>query len=226
MTKKDEIKHCALIPAKKKSNRCINKNWRRFTGKDCLVDFTLKTIPKKMFNKIIVSTDRIDYNVPSGIELHLRHRKLATKKSSINDLIQLIIERYRIGNKDYLWLLNPTSPFRTRNDYRRIKKIIEASLPTSLISGAKIHPFIWKGKTPLFQTKGKRRNTEDFREECIVENGMFYVMNIGYFRKKNSWYSKNTKLYAQDTLWGFIDIDTEKDFKQAQNIAKFWKNER
>ncbi|MBI5050405.1 MAG: hypothetical protein HZC11_05950 [Nitrospirae bacterium] len=217
-----KIKHYALIPAKEKSNRCRGKNWRNFIEGYCLVDFTLKTIPKDVFNEVILSTDKADYQAPLIIKKHKRDKSLAAKDSCVLDLMQLIIREYQMTDKDYLWLLNPTAPFRLETDYRCIRKIINKDLPTALISVRKIHPFIWKNDVPLFETKGKRLNTEDFREEFAIENGMFYVVNVGYFRKNSSWYGKDTRLYKQDSIWSSVDIDTENDFKNAQKLEKLW----
>lgn len=217
------IKHYALIPAKKKSVRCQRKNWRNFIQGRCLVDFTFKTIPSRIFEKIIVSTDNADYRVFKGAEKHIRSKKLAASESSVLDLINVIIREYKIADEDYIWLLNPTSPFRLASDYRQIMKIIKQKLPISLISAAEISPFIWKDNNPLFEIKGRRRNTNDFKEKYAVENGMFYVVRPGYLRKNKSWYSKKTILYKQDTFWSSVDINTEDDFKQAQRMGRLWK---
>lgn len=215
--------HYALIPAKKESSRCPNKNWRNFINGYSLVDFTLKTIPNGFFRKIIISTDNDDY-VSTSVDVHHRDKSLATKDSCIKTLMHVIIKDYDLDNDGYLWTLNPTSPFRLEEDYRRILKNIEKMKPDAVVSGFRIHPFIWKDSMPLFETKGKRRNTQDFSEEYVVENGMFYVVNIGYFRKTDTWYCDNTKLYVQNTVCAHVDIDTKNDFKDAQKIAEIWNN--
>ena len=134
----------------------------------------------------------------------------------------MIMREYKIADEDYIWLLNPTSPFRLTSDYRQIMEIIKQESPISLISVARISPFIWKNKNPLFEIKGRRRNTNEFKEKYAVENGMFYVVKAGYFRKNKSWYSRKTILYEQHTLWSSVDIDTEHDFRQAQILGKLW----
>ena len=70
------MKHYALIPAKKKSVRCQRKNWRNFIDGDCLVDFTLKTIPKRLLERIIVSTDNVDYRFLTAPKSTLEIRNL------------------------------------------------------------------------------------------------------------------------------------------------------
>jgi CMP-N-acetylneuraminic acid synthetase len=173
-----------------------------------------------------VSTDKADYKAPFGVYIHNRDKKLAAKNSCVKDLIELIIEEYKIEDSNYLWLLNPTSPFKSEDDYLDIKDIVEAERPPALISAVRIIPYIWRNNAPLFATKGKRRNTDDFEEEYAVENGMFYVMNAGYFRKNKSWYGNGVRLYKQNDIWSAVDIDAEYDFTQAQNIGKLWKRSR
>lgn len=221
--KKNRIRHYGLIPAKKSSSRCRNKNWRSFLGGKCLVDFTLATIPGGIFDKVIVSTDKAAYKAPAGALKHLRDKRLATGKACIKDLIQLLIRRYGMADKDYIWLLNPTSPFRTDGDYRSIARIIEKDGPAAVISCFRVSPFIWRSSRPLFETEGKRRGTDDFGCEYTVENGMFYAVNVGHFRGHNSWYGKAARLYKQDSILSSVDIDSEKDFKEAQEIGRFFK---
>ena len=71
----------------------------------------------------------------------------------------------------------------------------------------------------MFETRGKRRNTESFKERYSVENGMFYVMNIGYFRSKRSWYGKRSMLYKRHGILSFVDIDTEEEFIEARKLT-------
>lgn len=212
----------ALIPAKKNSIRCPNKNWRDFINGHCLVDFVFKTIPENFFDSVVVSTDNEDYTPPTDIKKHLRDKNLSGRDSHIEDLVQLIIKEYRLTDDDYLWLLIPTAPFRLEEDYYSIARIIEGRTPSSVISVTKIHPFIWKNKIPLFATKQKRCNTQDFAEQFFVENGMFFVMKVGHFRKFNNWYSTDTALYKQNKIWCLVDIDTEDDFAQAQKLTKLF----
>ncbi|MBP7055353.1 MAG: hypothetical protein KBB52_00675 [Candidatus Omnitrophica bacterium] len=215
-------KHYALIPAKEESSRCINKNWRKFIGDRSLVDFAISTVPSGIFEKISISTDKLDFVAPKGVVKHLRRKSMATKNSCVKDVIRLLIEEYDVADNDYLWLLNPTSPFRARGDYASITGIIKTHRPDSVVSALKLHPFIWKDGKPLFETKGKRKNTEDFKEEYLVENGMFYVFRAGAFCRTHSWYSGKVCLYRQKGMWPSVDIDTEEDFIEAQELAKMW----
>jgi CMP-N-acetylneuraminic acid synthetase len=216
------VRHFALIPAKERSSRCPGKNWRPFLNGDSLVDFTIKNMAREIFDKVIISTDKLDYSVVAGADLHVRDKELAGMDSCVIDLMRVIVRAYNMSDDDYLWLLNPTSPFRQKEDYRRIARTIEAEAPNAVISVACVSPFVWKGRSPLFPTKGKRPNTQDIRDEYGVENGMFYVINVGHFRRKNSWYGRGVKLYRQTGVRALVDIDTEEDFEEAQTIGRLF----
>ncbi|MDD5269598.1 MAG: hypothetical protein PHE80_00220 [Candidatus Omnitrophica bacterium] len=211
--------HYALIPAKKHSSRYENKNWREFCEGMSLVDFTIETTPQHLFEKTIVSTDNETRTFPKPVLKHLRDKALATSSASINDLINVIIAEYGLQDEGYIWLLNPTAPFRCGTDYEKIADILNDKKPVAVISASKIHPFIWRDNTPLFETKGKRRNTQDYREIYSVENGMFFVFSVRHFREHGSWNGGATELYLQHSIWSSIDIDTEYDFIQAQKMA-------
>ncbi len=220
---KRKSRHFALVPAKRRSDRCRNKNWRPFLEGLCLVDFTLAGIPRGIFEKVIVSTDKRDYKAPAGIFVHRRDERLAAKRSCVKDVIGIIIDEYGVADGDYLWLLNPTSPFRSKDDYRKIKAVVDSTRPPAIVSAAKIIPYIWKNGEPQFAIAGRRRNTDDFKDEYSVENGMFYVMNAGYFREHRRWYGRGVRQYLQHGPWSSIDIDSEGDFLRARIIGSTWK---
>ena len=213
------MNHFALIPAKKKSSRCIDKNWRPFIADKNLVDYLISIIPDNFFDQIVLSTDKNEISSTDVISVHHRDKSLATKESPINDLISIVIKEYKLQNRDYIWLLNPTSPFRIKEDFLKIREIIENKKLKSIISLSEIHPFIWKDNIPLFETSYPRKNTQDIPTEYGIENGQFIVFQVGEFKQTKTWYSDQTYLYKQKNIESFIDIDTEDDFLEAQHLA-------
>lgn len=217
--KKDITKHYALIPAKSDSSRCADKNWRRFVLQDNLVEHLIKSIPGNVFDLIILSTDKTGVKMMDGVTVHHRARRLATPGSPVNDLIAAIIAEYDLPEDGYIWLLNPTSPFRRKKDFLRIRKMLLEKSPGSVISAVKINPFIWKGEKSLFDTCYPRKNTQDIDAEYYVENGQFIVFRVEDFLKTGSWYFDATILFKQEGFKALIDIDTEEDFLDAQKLA-------
>jgi CMP-N-acetylneuraminic acid synthetase len=214
------LKHYALIPAKERSSRCPNKNWRPFQGDKNLVEFLISRIPDNFFDKIILSTDKEIEFESDKISIHTRDRSLATTESPVNDTIQSVIEAYNLKKSAYIWLLNPTSPFRTSEDFYKIRHQLEIEKPGSILSVVKIHPFIWKDGQPLFDTAYPRKNTQEFYETYSLENGQFLVFRTGEFLRTKTWYAPDTRLFVQSRHDTLIDIDTEEDFLEAQKIAR------
>jgi len=219
------IKHYALIPAKEKSSRCPDKNWRQFTGDQNLVDYLISIIPDQFFDTVILSTDKQIDSLPHFITVHHRDKQLATTASPINDTIAEVINEYDLDENAYIWLLNPTSPFRRETDFYNILDILEREKPGSVISVTKIHPFLWGNSLghcmqPLFNTDYPRKNTQDMKTKYAFENGQFIVFKVSEFEKTRTWYTHSTELFEQDRLETMVDIDTEQDFAYAQQLSK------
>ncbi len=212
-------RHYALIPAKSESSRCMNKNWRPFSDNKTLVDYLISIIPNNFFDSVILSTDKENVGAMGNVIIHHRDKFLATEKSAINDLIPVIIDTYELDDDAYIWLLNPTSPFRKKEDFFTIRKILEGKRIKSLISVSKVHPFLWKDNMPLFETSYPRKNTQDVTTEYGFENGQFIVFRVDAFKKTKTWHNDDIYLFKQTSLDSFIDIDTESDFVYSQKWA-------
>ena len=215
------MKHYALIPAKKNSSRCFNKNWRDFYAGHNLVTHLISLIPEKFFEKIILSSDKTKLNVSDKVLVHARDKSLATKDAPVNDLIVLIIERFNFEDDSYIWLLNPTSPFRKREDFFKIRDTIDKGNPKSVISLSALHPFIWFNEQPMFDLGYPRKNTQDIESKCGFENGQFIIFLTGEFNKTKTWYFDKTSFFRQKAYESMFDIDTEKDFLEAQQLAQY-----
>jgi CMP-N-acetylneuraminic acid synthetase/cyclopropane fatty-acyl-phospholipid synthase-like methyltransferase len=220
MNTASQAKHVALIPAKEHSSRCENKNWKPFIRGQNLVEYLVSILPVGVFDKIIVSTDRQDVKFQQGVEIHRREKRLSTKQSPVNDLIQVIIDKYNLSDEDYVWLLNPTSPLRDKTDFLELQRLLNSNRYDSLISVSEIKPFVWQDSRPLFDTNYPRKNTQDFGTKYGVENGQFIVFKVSLFKATQSWYSDKTYLYSQDLLTKSVDIDTEQDFALASLLAQ------
>ena len=131
----------AIIPARSKSKGVKNKNLKKVNGKE-LVYYTIKRAKEsKLISNIIASTDSKIYSkffkkhsiwTPS-----LRPKRLSGDKSKIiNTLIYTtkIAEKLKKIKYDYVILLQPTAPNRTRGEIDRCLNKIINSKYDSLIS--------------------------------------------------------------------------------------------
>lgn len=214
-----KIHHYALIPAKERSSRCPDKNWKPFVAGYNLVEYLLAKIPDGFFDEVILSTDKSDVYPQGKVVVHRRDKCLATKESPVNDLISVIISSYKLSGSGYIWLLNPTSPLRKKEDFFNIKRIVETKGVPGVISASEINPFIWKDASPTFDTAYPRKNTQDFTTKYFVENGQFIVFRISDFLVTRTWHKIGTVLYPQKSVRCLVDIDTVEDFQEAQQIG-------
>ncbi len=214
--------HAALIPAKRHSSRCPDKNWRAFSGDGSLTDLVLSGVPSDLFAQVILSTDRPEYEPPVACEVHRRDATLATVEADVQDVVRQVIEQYGLHDS-YVWLLNPTSPFRAREDFERIAELIDRTGCPAVVSVTPVGPYVWQGDRPMFTTSGRRTNTQDAVDRYFVENGMFYVFRAADFMERGTWYLPGVRRYVQQGLASSIDIDTPEDFREAQAL---WRSRR
>lgn len=144
----------------------------------------------KYIDQIYLSTDSKKINEiakKNGFRINkLREKKLARDKARSSDLISDIL--YKVKKKfDFFILLQPTSPLRRIRDIDfAIKKLINKR-NNSLIS------------------------VNSFNNRI---NGAIYIQNINYFMKNKKFKYSDTLFYKMPKEKS-IDIDTEKDFKNA-----------
>ena len=180
---------------------------------------------------VLVSTDdaaiaevarRADALVP-----WLRPAELATDTATSVDVCLHALNWYENarGKVDGLMLLQPTSPFRTREtvmrgialfrDNRRRSVIgVSPALSHPLwcvqVSGNSMRPFIERGELPL--------RSQDL-PPAYVMNGAFYLIQPDELRTRRSFCTDaSIPLMIADPV-ECIDIDTEWDWKIAQALA-------
>ncbi len=180
----------AIIPARSGSKRLKFKNIRIFNGKPLFIWSMLSAQKSKYIDQIYLSTDSKKINEiakKNGFRINkLRAKKLARDKARSSDLISDIL--YKVKKKfDFFILLQPTSPLRRIRDIDfAIKKLINKK-NNSLIS------------------------VNSFNNRI---NGAIYIQNINYFMKNKKFKYPDTLFYKMPKEKS-IDIDTEKDFKNA-----------
>lgn len=226
------MKIVALIPARRGSKRLPGKNIRMLSDKP-LIEWTIniaKDIPE-IFD-ILVSTD--DPEVESicsknGIDIPwLRPRKLATDSSSLVDVAIHALNWYesKKGLVDGLLLLQPTSPFRTKETIikgiqlfvKNKKKSVVAVSPTS------VHP-MWMFKNsggeivPYLENHGLNLRSQDLSPVYHV-NGSFYLTSPEQLRQTRSFYGERVMPLIMISEIESIDIDTELDFMLAECAAQ------
>jgi N-acylneuraminate cytidylyltransferase len=223
----------ALITARGGSKRLPGKNIRSLGGKPLIVWSIniAKDIAEVV--DILVSTDDTEIaeiaKNAGALVPWLRPSELATDTASSVDVCLHALEWYERenGKVDGLMLLQPTSPFRSRESvlqgielFRRHKH-----RPVIGISVAKSHP-MWCFEIengimhPFIIGEGLNMRSQDLPSAYIV-NGAFYLISPEELRKQRLFYTENVVPLIITAPEESLDIDTEWDWKLAETIIRF-----
>jgi CMP-N,N'-diacetyllegionaminic acid synthase len=220
----------ALITARGGSKRIPGKNIRLLGAKPLIV-WSLEVV-RGVANicDILVSTDdstiaEISRN-EGALVPWLRPADLATDTASSIDVCLHALDWYEgeYGKLDGLLLLQPTSPFRSREsvvrgiDLFRLKNF----RPVLGVSPAASHPmwcFQIQGETlrPFIGGTGFELRSQDLPAAYVV-NGAFYLIAPANLRRLRSFIADDAIPLVIENSRENIDIDSEWDWKMAEAI--------
>ncbi len=202
-----------IIPARRNSIRLKNKNLLKIQNKT-LVEHSINFAKKNIqFCNILVSTDSKKIREISIKKKVLcpwiRPKKFSTSKSSTESVISHALKWYEktVSIVDFIILLQPTTPFRTKKTFNRCLESAKKN-PLSTIITFK------KNKKIFFKIKKKKLvlNKENF----IEPTGSIYIISSNKFKKFNNIYSgKVTPILTSNEIEN-IDIDYKQDYIKAK----------
>jgi CMP-N,N'-diacetyllegionaminic acid synthase len=221
-----------LIPARGGSKGLPGKNIKPLSGKPLIIhslEFAHQC--KNVEDIVLLSTD--DHEIKAVAEQYgykvpfLRPAELASDTSSVEEAINFALEEYKksdiVFNK--IILLQPTSPFRNTTHYRDMMQLHNGEIEMVVsVSLSKQNPYfnLFEEQANGYLTLSKK---SDFarRQDCpdvYQYNGNIYIIDVNALsEKKRLVYFDKIKKYVMGPEYA-IDIDTELDFKFAEEIAK------
>jgi len=221
------VKILALITARGGSKRLPGKNIRTL-GEKPLVVWSIdvaRNIPE--ICDILVSTDDAEIALvcsEAGAYVPwLRPPALATDTATSVDVALHALDWYECekGDVDGLLLLQPTSPFRTKETLRKGIGLFGNGRQSVLgVSPTHAHP-MWAFKkegdylVPFMQEHGLGARSQDL-PSAFVANGSFYLISPMELRTHQSFWGMKTMPLLIESPQEALDIDTEWDW----NIAK------
>lgn len=232
------MKILALIPARGGSKRLPGKNIRMLGGKPLIVWSidVAKDIPE--ICDIFISTDDPAIvavgKEASALVPWLRPAALASDTASSVDVALHALDWYETerGPVDGLLLLQPTSPFRTRETIQRAIALFEKEdgrYPVVSVSTASCHP-AWcfrvnsQRMEPFLGWEAIGQRSQDL-EPAYMLNGAIYVIAPHVLRERRAFLTTDTRaLIVEEPVEG-IDIDTEMDWALAEG-ALAWRERR
>jgi CMP-N-acetylneuraminic acid synthetase len=245
------VKTYAFIPARGGSTGVIRKNIRKLGGRPLIFHTINFAKSIDFFEQIIISTDdseiaEISTNgkitakifksltedqvieISKNFMLHRRKNIQANTLSPIRDtLFDIAKDEHPLSNFDYVCMLQPTSPFRHKNDIEGIQTLIEsANVWTSIASVTEVggmHPDrMYRVLTDKYLQAFQSQATGDNKprqllEKLFIKDGAYYMLKKTTLKTHEMLGDKMLPLFRN----GFhtINIDTELDFKIAELVV-------
>jgi CMP-N,N'-diacetyllegionaminic acid synthase len=219
----------ALITARGGSKRLPGKNIKLLGGKP-LILWSIDVAKNNLdICDILVSTDNstiAETAREAGAYVPwLRPRELATDNASSVDVALHALDWFEAskGSVDGILLLQPTSPFRTRETVRRGIELFKLNNHQTVLGVSEVHDHpMWTLKmegenvVPFMHDHGFGIRSQDLPSAYVV-NGSFYLISPVELRRSRSFVgSKITPLLIESEKEA-LDIDTEWDWFLAEN---------
>ena len=218
------MKVLGLIPARGGSQTIKRKNMIDLGGVP-LIEWTIKTALNTSLSRVIVSTDDkeiADFSEKIGCEVpFIRPSALATSSALAIDVINHALDV--LGEEfDAVMMLQPTTPFRTKEDIEQSIQIIgDASSVISVVAVDGAHParmkYIEEGLLidPPFAERIENMPRQELRR-VFIRNGAIYLTKVPYLREKTFKGPKSMALIMPPER--SVNIDSEFDLRVARAI--------
>lgn len=234
------LKHIALIPARGGSTGIENKNLQKLFGQSLVKIAWDQCRNSGIFDQIILSTDSIEianeietinYFIESHINsitkisangyLHKRDPEDAGVYSMISQLSFKISE---CVNHDFFWIIQPTSPFRSKKEFTDLKKMSELEEDwTSIVSvkdAETIHPikmfFLNHFLSPVINLNIDDSQPRQLLPKVYMKDGAFYILKTRNL-KRRIFLGHKILPYIRKSDFN-INIDTPEDLKIARYL--------
>jgi CMP-N-acetylneuraminic acid synthetase len=222
------MKHIAIIPARAGSKSIKNKNLVKLDGKETITERAVRLAKESgLFSKIILSTDIPtlihEYDKDKRVTVYERKAILATDEALMLDVVQDINKHFGYES-EWIWLLQPTSPFRTRAQLIALKHMVETCQYRSFISVADVgamHPnrVYQKKNKKLFPIIKTSFNNKQALPELFIRNGCYYIFRAKDLERQKSFYIHPCYGVVMEDKES-INIDTPMDLEWAKIIFK------
>ena len=207
-----------IIPARKGSKRLTGKNKKQFNGKPLVchsIDFALSVASKEDYICITSDDDEIlDIAKNKAINIIIKRPAiLASDKATSFDVIKHACA-YALESKidfDTVVLLQPTTPFRSVEDFRVMKRNFVEERMSSLAS------ISVKGdaKNSVIYDPNSMKRCRDMSGKKGYLNGSIYFFSYHRISEQNSTLEFDDMNYYLMSTKNSIDIDTIDDWNKA-----------
>ncbi len=220
----------AIIPARGGSKRLVGKNLLKLGGVP-LIAWTIKAaLGCESLDEVIVSTDSDDIKdvaLEFGATVPFkRPSNLATDTSSGFEVIEHAVEYYKNKHNrifDYVLVLQPTSPFRSKDHIDQAIKILLEKDASAVISVCESeHPPQWMGTLPadgdmsnFIADEIRNMRSQDLSKYYRL-NGAIYICNTKELINHKTFFLKSKIFSYVMKNEHSVDIDDIDDFNFAE----------
>ncbi|MEQ8314073.1 MAG: acylneuraminate cytidylyltransferase family protein [Gammaproteobacteria bacterium] len=225
------MKILAIIPARKDSKRLPNKNILVLGDKPLICWSIELGLGIDTICDVLVSTDGEEIasiaRKAGALVPWLRPGELATDSAASVDVVLHALSWYEnnVSDVDGVLLLQPTSPFRTRENVIKAIELFEKSETKTVIgvSPATSHPdwcfYLDQGAlVPFSSSDGLNNRSQDLQAAYSV-NGCLYLISAGDLKKTGTLFPQKCLPLVMTDRQEVLDIDDEFDWQIAQHLA-------
>jgi len=215
----------AIVPARGGSKGVPGKNLVNVAGLPLIAWTLLAVSDADLPIRLIVTTDSQDIaNVAAdyGSEVVRRPQDLALDTSPTEPAIVHALREARVKSDALLFLLQPTSPIRSKGTIDRAHAAFIESGRDTLVGVVEETVFNWSGPPedpqPMYNTISRPRR-QDFKSEQVVfrETGSIYISRVAPFIQAENRIHGSTTLFVMAKSEG-IDIDDSHDIAVADAV--------
>lgn len=215
----NDRKITAVIPVRKGSARCINKNIRNF-GDTNLLKLKIETLKKvKSIDKILVSSNcdiMLGIAKDMGVDIHKRDEKYCTTECSGSSVFTELAKNI---NTQILLYTHCVAPFTTINDYENGIKMFFDNPNGSLISAKLLKEFILYNNNAVNYDL-KNAPPSQYLPDYYIPNFGFVIVNRDDVILNQNIIVKPIKKYDMDSIVS-IDIDYPYDFILSELLYNY-----
>lgn len=218
----------AIITARGGSKGVKRKNIRALNGKPLIAHTIQAALNSNDFDRVVVSSEDseiLEVSEQFGAKTLVRPDYLATDSASSLDVIEHAL-KCESESPDAFCLLQPTSPRRTEV---HIKEAFQAFYNNSVssvisVSASDHHPLKMLimnecGKYQPIRSLADLTSPRQALPKAVSPNGAIYICRTDIFLATHSLFHEDSFFYEMSKE-DSIDIDTEKDFAEAQDFFK------
>lgn len=222
----------AIIPARGGSKRLMRKNVLSLGGMPLIAWTIDAALASRCFIDVLLSTDDAEIAEVAreygALVPWLRPAELATDTARSIDVVLHALDWYESehGSVHGVILLQPTSPFRTVATIQEAVRLfveLGAKAPVVSVRPAETHP-AWtfsleEGRMrPFCGWESLKLRSQDLPSAYTV-NGAIYVSTPARLRATESFFSEDMNALVMTNSNEWLDIDTEQDWKMAQQLT-------